>query len=108
MLSVLILKLPVAKKTNNFDDGTTMYPVSYPFVVAFHLSLSLEKIFVVRRFHHTFEQLNNVGYLSNEMILSFDPITVQQLKSCAQAFSKKMEKFSLSEMFSWELKFVID
>ena len=42
------------------------------------------------------------------MLPYFDLITVQQLRDCAQAVYEKREKFSLSEMFSCELKFVID
>ena len=48
-------------------------PLSYPFVAAFHLSLNIDKIFVLRSFNHAFEQLNDVGYLSNEMLLYCDP-----------------------------------
>ena len=42
------------------------------------------------------------------MLPYFDPITVQELRDCAQAVYEKREKFSLSEMFSCKLKFVID
>ena len=96
------------KKIYNFDEGSCLYPVSYFFVVAFHPKLNLEKIFVVRSFNHTFEQLNDVGYLSNEMLLYFEPKTARQLRDCAVAVHQKRKRFSLSEMFSWELKFVID
>ena len=56
------------KKVYNFDKDVTLYPVSYAFVVAFHLSLNLDRIFVVRSFNHTFDQLNDVGYLLDEML----------------------------------------
>ena len=55
------------KKVYNFDKDVTLYPVSYAFVVAFHPSLNLDRIFVVRSFNHTFDQLNDVGYLLDEM-----------------------------------------
>ena len=76
--------------------------------MTFHPKLSIEKIFVVRSFNHTLEQLNDVGYLSNEMLAYFDPITARQLRDCALVVHQKNEKFSLSEMFFCELKFVID
>ena len=77
-------------------------------MVAFYLSLNLERIFVVRSFNHIFDQLNEVGYLLDEMLPYFDPITVQQLRNCAKAAHEKKEKFCLNEMFSCELKFVTD
>ena len=96
------------KKVYNFDEDRTLYPVSYAFVVAFHRCLNIEKIFVVKSFNHIFEQLNDVGYLSDEMLPYFDSITARQLRDCAQAVYAKKERHSLSEMFSCELKFVIN
>ena len=61
----------------------------------------------MRSFNHTFEQLNDVGYLLDEMLPYFDPIAVQQLRDCMQAVYEKREKFSFGEMFPCELKFVI-
>ena len=57
------------KNVYHFDEDATLYPVSYAFVVAFHPCLNIDKIFVVRRFNHTFEQLNGVGYLSSKMLI---------------------------------------
>ena len=76
--------------------------------MTFHPSLNIEKIPVVRSFNHTFEQLNDVSYLSDEILPYFDPITTRQLRDCAAAVFTKTEKYSLIEMFSCELKFVID
>lgn len=42
------------KKYFIFDEDSTLYPVSYSFVVAFHPDLSLKKIFVARGFNQTF------------------------------------------------------
>ena len=69
---------------------------------------NLEEIFVVRSFNHSFEYLIDVGYLSEEMLPYLDPITARQLKDCAIAVFNKKERFSLSKMFSCELKFVIE
>lgn len=95
------------KKTYNFDHDASIYPVSYALVVSFHTSLNLDRLFVVS-FNHTLNKLNSVGYLLDEMLRYFDPITVRQLRDCAQAVYEKREKFSLSEMCSCELKFVTD
>ena len=77
-------------------------------MVAFHPKLGIEKIFVVRSFNDSLEQLNDVGYLFNQMLAYFDLIMARQLRDCALAVRQKKEKFSLSELFSCELKFVID
>ena len=42
------------------------------------------------------------------MLPYYDPITAKQLKDCALAVHAKKERFFLSEMFSCELKFVIE
>ena len=63
---------------------------------------------VLRSFNHSFESLVDVGYFSEEMLPYFDPIMARQLKDCAIAVFNKKERFSLSEMFSCELKLVID
>ena len=71
-----------------------VYPVSYALVVAFHPSLNIEKIFVVRSFNYTFEQFNDVSYLKDEMLHFIDPITTRQLRDCTAAvFTKKPEIF---------------
>ena len=97
-----------AKKIYNFDEDSCLYPVSYSFEVTFYLKISIEKIFVVRSFNHTLEHPNDIGYLSNEMLDYFDPITARQLRDCALVVHQKKDKFSLSEMFFCELKFVFD
>ena len=71
------------KKVYHFDGDATLYPVSYAFVVTFHPSLNIDKIFVVRSFNYTFEQLNDVGYLSSEMLPYCGPLTVRQLRNYA-------------------------
>ena len=96
-----------ASKKVYFDEGATLHPISYAFVTSFHLSLNIEKISVVRSFNHTFEQLNDVSYLKVEILPFVDPITTRQLKDCAAAVFTKKQKYSLSKMFSCELKFVI-
>ena len=102
------LEVTTGKKIYNLDEDATLYPVSYAFVVTFHPFLNIEKIPIFRSFNHTFEQLNDVSYLSDEMLPYIDPITTRQLRNCAAAVFNKKKKYSLIEMFSCKLKFVID
>ena len=101
------LETTTGKKFCNFDEDATLYRVSYAFVVAFQPSLDIEKILVVRSFNKTFEKLNDVSYLSDEMLPYIDPITTRQVRDCAVAVFNKKEKYLLIEMFSCELNFVI-
>ena len=52
-------KTTCGKNTYNFDDKASIHA----FAVAFHPSLNLDRLFVVRSFNHTFDQLNSVDYL---------------------------------------------
>ena len=96
------------KKNYNFDENCTFYPISYAFAVPIHPKLNIEKIYIVRSFNHTFDQLNDVSYLPDGMLPYFDPIAACQLRDCALAVYKKKDIFSLNEMFSCEIKFVVD
>ena len=71
------------KKIYNFDKDSTLNPVSHACVVAFHPNLNIGKIFVVRSFNQTFKLLIDVGYLSNEILPYYDPITARKLKKMA-------------------------
>ena len=102
------LETTTGKKVYNFDEDATLYPVSYAFVVAFHPSLNNEKIPVVRSFNYTFEQSNDMSYLSDEMLPYIDPIMTRQLRDCAAAVFNQKEKYLLNEMFSCEPEFAID
>ena len=99
------LETTTDKKVYNFDEGATLYPVSYAFVITFHPSLKIEKVSVVRSFNHTFEQLNDVSYLKDGMLPSVYPTTTRQLRDCAAAVFIKKQKYFLNEIFSCELKF---
>ena len=66
---------PLLERRQNFLDDTYLYPVSYPFVVAFHPNLDLERISLVRNFNQSLNSLNDVSCLSEEMLLYFDPTT---------------------------------
>ena len=75
------LETPCRKKVfeNMESSDRKMYPVSYCFVNAYHPSLKLNSVSVVRSFSHSFEELNDISYLNQEMIKFFDLITARQL-----------------------------
>ena len=102
------LETTAGKKVCNFDEDATLHPISYAVVIAFHPALNIEKMSVVRSFNHTFQQLNDVSYLKDEMLPVIDRITTRQLRGCAAAVFTKKQKYSLIEVFSCELKFVIN
>ena len=55
------------------------FPIpNYP--IPFNHCINPDRKFVVRTFNHTFEQLNEVSYLSNEMLEFFDPVAAKQLR----------------------------
>ena len=81
------------KKVYNFNKDATLYPVSYAFVVAFHPSLNLDRSFEVRSFNHNFDQLNDIGYLLDEMLPYHDFITVWQMRDCAKPVHEKRGEF---------------
>ena len=94
------------KKAYNFDDDISMYPVSYAFAVAFHPSLNLDRVSVVKSFNHAFDQLNSMGYLLDEMLSCFDPITVHQLLYCAQEVYEK--KFVIDLLKAGSVRNILD
>ena len=69
-----------------------------PLLLSLTQTLGLKK-FSVRSFNHTFDQLNEVGYLSSEILHYFDPITTRQHREYSEFFVKKKKKFSLGERF---------
>ena len=71
-----------------------MYLVLYCFVVAFHPSLVLDRLTVLRNFNYSFEQLIDIYLLTTEMITYFDPITAKQLPG--RVYNKK-DYFSLMD-----------
>ena len=74
-------------------------------VIAFCLKF---KNFIVRSFNQTFEKLNDVGNLAGEMLHYFEMVTARQFKEGAKFAYEKKKRHLLSEMFSCELKLVID
>ena len=82
-----------------------LLPVSYVMVIAFCLKF---KNFIVISFNQTFEKLSDVSNLAGEMLHYFEMVTTRQFKDCAKFACEKKERHLLSEMFSCELKLVID
>ena len=85
------LETTAGKKVYNFDEDATLYPVYYAFLIAFHPSLNIENISVVRSFNHTFEQLNDVSYLKYEIL------AIERLYCCF--VDKKAKIFSEQNVF---------
>lgn len=92
------------KKVYHFDKDATLFPASCALVTT---SLNIDKIFVVRSFNHKFDQLNDAGYLSSEILPYCVPWLCDSWETALRLFSKR-GKFSLSKMFSCELEFVIN
>ena len=101
------LETTAGKKVCNFDEDATLHPVSYAVVIAFHPSLNIEKILVVRSFNHIFQQLNDVSYLKDEMLPFIDRITTRQLRGCVLPCLQKTKIFP-ERSASCKLKFVIN
>ena len=79
-----------------------MFPISYCLIFTFHPKLNIEKIIALKSLSQTLDQLKKLK------IEEIDQITAKQLENCALAVFNKTSKFSASEMFSTELKFVSD
>ena len=88
------------ERRHDFKKDNVLYQVSYAITIAFHPDLELKTIFIVTSFNHSFEQLNDVGYLSNDTLRYFDPINTRQIRDCDRVVFEKKEKYSVSEMFS--------
>ena len=87
------------KKVYNFDEDATLYPVFYAFLIAFHPLLNIEKMLLVRSFNHTFEQLNVVNYLKDEIWPFLDPIMTRRFRDCCCHTYKKTKIFPEPNVF---------
>ena len=84
-----------------------MFVASYVMIVAFHPAFQLDRVIIYRSFAHTFDQLSNIGHLTQEQIGFIDNYLVHMLKDCANEVSKGRCKNSLGQMFSVESALVI-
>ena len=91
----------------NFDH-CEMYPVSCCLIFVFHPKINIDRIVIMRSFSNFLNQLNDISYLNHEMLENVNIVTAKQLKDCGIAMSNKTKKYSISEMFSTELRFGSD
>ena len=85
-----------------------MYPVSYCFIIAFNLSLQLNKIVVLRSFNDNEDQLADVSYLPDDLLRLRERATTQQPSSCIKDVVARKNYFSLIEIICCELKLAVD
>ena len=66
--------------SQNYLEDVEMDQIFYSLIFAFHLKLQLDGKVIIRSFNHSLEKVNDVSYLTDEMLRNLDPIIVRQLK----------------------------
>lgn len=66
--------------SQNHLEDEQMDQIFYSLIFAFHLKLQLDRKVIIRSFNHSLEKVNDVSYLTDEMLRNLDPIIVRQLK----------------------------
>ena len=66
--------------SQNHLEDEQMDQIFYALIFAFHLKLQLDRKVIIRSFNHSLEKVNDVSYLTDEMLRNLDPIIVRQLK----------------------------
>ena len=66
--------------SQNHLEDEQMDQIFYSLIFAFHLKLQLDRKVIIRSFNHSLEKVNDVSYLSDEMLRNLDPIIARQLK----------------------------
>ena len=66
--------------SQNHLEDVEMDQMFYSLIFAFHLKLQLDRKVIIRSFNHSLEKVNDVSYLTDEMLRNLDPIIVRQLK----------------------------
>ena len=85
-----------------------MFVISYCMIFSFNKSLNFDKIVIFRSFQQSINELYDISHFKNEHVPFFDKRLLGQLKHAASAVSSRKNCTSLAEMFSVELKFIID
>ena len=75
-------------------------------VVAFHPSLSLDKILIQRSYSHTQKELTSINYLTREQMQFKASDLIKQLHDIALCVSKRECKNAMAQMFFTEIAFV--
>ena len=66
--------------SQNHLEDEQMDQIFYSLIFAFHLKLQLDGKVIIRSFNHSLEKVNDVSYLTDEMLRNLDPIIARQLK----------------------------
>ena len=85
-----------------------MYVVCYCQIYAFHPSLNLGKIVIIRSFQQSEDEIYDLSHFRQEHVFFFDKTTFFQLKDAASGDLVHEKAPSLAELLSTELKFSID
>ena len=85
-----------------------MYVVCYCQIYAFHPSLNLGKIVIIRSFQQSEDEIYDLSHFRQEHVFFFDKTTFFQLKDAATGDLVHEKAPSLAELLSAELKFSID
>ena len=86
----------------------TMTVISYCQIYLFHPSLNLDNVMIFRSFQQTAEQIYDLSHFKNEHAAFSNKTTFYQLKDAASAVLACEKLTSLVELFSVELKFIVD
>lgn len=78
--------------SQNHLEHVEMDQMFYSLIFAFHLKLQLDGKVIIRSFNHSLEKVNDVSYLTDEMLQNLDPIIARQLKFNCDILKKLSSK----------------
>ena len=78
--------------SQNHLEDVEMDQIFYSLIFAFHLKLQLDGKVIIRSFNHSLEKVNDVSYLTDEMLQNLDPIISRQLKFNCDILKKLSSK----------------
>ena len=78
--------------SQNHLEDVEMDQMFYSLIFAFHLKLQLDGKVIIRSFNHSLEKVNDVSYLTDEMLQNLDPIIARQLKFNCDILKKLSSK----------------
>ena len=78
--------------SQNHLEDVEMDQIFYSLIFAFHLKLQLDGKVIIRSFNHSLEKVNDVSYLTDEMLQNLDSIIARQLKFNCDILKKLSSK----------------
>ena len=96
--------------TNNYSTpkNRKMFAVPYVVIFAFHPDLHIVHKIIEHSFGHFLIRLADLTYLKREQLKFKEEKTLLQLKDCALAVHARNSDNAISEMFTTELKLLVD